>query len=185
MTKQKIINNKKNTNFKMLKITVLCDELYATKLMKSRLTEAVNIVKIIVDSYFNPLPYLRLTQGSKYSQKAKKYRCWKQKIYESFVKQTGYKPKEIFSKDKGYRLFVKIFTKDDTGGDPDNIRKAVSDAIWSQTYKLNDKKVEGDERMYRDAQNPRLEIVITNPNEKHEKSAFAWLLNKDALMENL
>jgi len=88
------------------------------------------------DPYGNPIPYERMTQRSKWKPRNKRYLLWKSYIVgcwlEIFHKPPRFLPGET------YRLDVICYFKGEAHADPDNCRKAVQDALFS-----NDKHIWG------------------------------------------
>jgi Holliday junction resolvase RusA-like endonuclease len=109
-----------------------------------------------LDTKGNPLPYLRTTQGSQWTDKAVKYQEWKMYVVAQFIdaldamtreERMGYKEfvyiatgKPIIATKGKIYVNLKIEWKNDTSvrGDCDNIFKGIADALF-----VNDKYVAG------------------------------------------
>lgn len=93
----------------------------------------------------NPIPYQRVTQGSKWTGKARRYERWKEYVRLSFFdsqrgKTSGrwlvndHKP---LTAAEGYtRMDIIIGWKNETHGDCDNIFKGIADALFESDKHL-------------------------------------------------
>jgi len=88
------------------------------------------------DSNGNPIPYERMTQRSKFLPRNKRYSSWKRYIIGSWMEKFHRAPD--FDPGETYRLDVICYFKGENHGDPENIRKGVQDALFS-----NDKHIWG------------------------------------------
>jgi len=84
----------------------------------------------------NPIPYERMTQRNKWLPRNKRYFSWKRYIIESWIEKY-YRPPDFLA-GVAYRLDVKCYFKGEAHADPENIRKGVQDALFS-----NDKHIWG------------------------------------------
>lgn len=95
----------------------------------------------------NPVPYTRMTRGSKWNERAQKYLEWKERVIAAYEKQvktdnalltrTTYRSKPIKLHDKQRaQVWVFIEWKDGTHADGDNVLKGILDALF-----VNDKQV--------------------------------------------
>ena len=80
----------------------------------------------------NPIPYLRMTQGSKWSKQAKRYLSWKE-----YVRKTFQKVHNISFIDKPFnapkaRLTVHCSFRGENHADLDNIAKGLLDSLFIQ-----------------------------------------------------
>jgi hypothetical protein len=107
----------------------------------------------------NAVPYTRMTQRqakiANY-RNIQRYFDWKRLICASAMNfvgigQKGFNPTP---KEKVY-LYVHVYFKDRTHGDPDNILKGIADSIYTQ-----DKYVAGCVDFGYDKENPRIVITI-------------------------
>ena len=106
------------------------------------------------NSYGNPIPYLRTTQNSQWTDKAQRYQAWKGHVVANFIDCIQAMPKEEraefadvinladkkpIKKSKNKIAVIATFVfKDDTHADCDNIFKGIADALF-----MNDKYVIG------------------------------------------
>lgn len=108
-----------------------------------------------------PVGYKRTTQaGARFDAGYKRYQRYKDAIAASFLSQVpgdwaGTKPLTTVKGEKT-RVDIKIYFCDYTHGDPDNILKAILDALFEC-----DKFVCGSFDFFYDKQNPRVEVTIT------------------------
>ena len=157
-------------DFFLLQFVIDCNLLYAKK-AKIRIT--------VIDDTFNPVPYTRVTRFS--VQRGKKYKMWKEKVKDDFKEAFGNKPIAFFENRAEYSIFTKIFFKDKRGGDPENVRKGISDAIFEKNV-IDDKNVTGAEEFYYDKDRPRVEVRIVNgkyeDSDKLKKECYNWLLEE-------
>ena len=97
----------------------------------------------------NPIPYLRTTQKSQWTDKAIRYHEWKDYVRAAYIDalQAKNREKKIELLDKKpipagkekQKMSLQISFKDKTHGDCDNIFKGIADALF-----MNDKNLIGD-----------------------------------------
>ena len=107
----------------------------------------------------NPMPYQRLTQKDKWKPRAQKYYTWCNQIrgnwafkYNQFTIMAS---KNQAFLDGAWWMYCNIFFKTKAHGDPDNVAKAINDALFE-----NDKYVCGAYTYSYDTDNPRVEIEM-------------------------
>ena len=110
--------------------------------------------------YGNPVGYKRTTQaGCKFDKGYKRYQSYKQTVIDAFVAKhggdRGVKPLTTVRGEKT-RVDIKIYFRDYTHGDPDNVFKGCADSLF-----VNDKYVYGSFTFDYDKANPRVEITIS------------------------
>ena len=124
-----------------------------------------------IDKTGNPIPYLRTTQASQWTDKTKRYQEWKGYVVSQFIDLIQAMPKEermrfadivnlvdrkpIKAMKNKIVMDMMIYFKDDTHADCDNIFKGVSDSLF-----MNDKYVAGSFD-YKKAESGKVEITIT------------------------
>jgi len=125
-------------------------------------TKTKTIYKFTITNYNkNPAPYKRTTFRQKFMDKEyQKYLLWKSNIVATFARKFGKLPKNVFSKNKKYYVNIKVFYKDKTHGDTDNIAKGINDAIFQRP--LNDKYIAGSYDFDYDKDYPRVEVKISD-----------------------
>ena len=103
----------------------------------------------------NPIPYLRTTQKSQWTDKAKRYQQWKDYIRANYLDALGavkkidradfgeahdlIQKKPIRASDHKQKMSLQICFKDKTHADCDNIFKGIADALF-----MNDKHLVGE-----------------------------------------
>jgi len=87
-------------------------------------------------SHGNPIPYERMTQKTKWLARNKRYFRWKQYILQCWLEKYHRYPD--FAPGDTYRLDVICYFKGENHADPENVRKGVQDALFS-----NDKHIWG------------------------------------------
>ena len=110
------------------------------------------------EDFGNPVPYLRTTQGSKWSKKYQRYVAWKDWVEAHFIEQIGEMPCQVFRINQKYHVKTMMFFKNNAHADPDNVQKGIKDAIFSKP--LNDKYCSGEYYFDYDPKNARVEIEI-------------------------
>ena len=149
-------NKKHRGVITVFKFNIICDELCSYT--KIRDTNPVEFEKHIIETTFNPKPYFRRTQGSKFSQESRKYHLWELKVFRDFENHFKQKPCEVFKKRTKYHLYARLFFKDKKHGDPDNCSKSITDAIFKRP--LNDKNITTRNNYFYVNENPRAEVII-------------------------
>ena len=107
------------------------------------------------DAKGNPIPYLRTTQKSQWTEKAQRYQQWKSYVVASYLDALGeikkidradfgeahdlLQRKPIKAGDHKQKMTLKIGFKDKTHADCDNIFKGIADALF-----MNDKNLIGE-----------------------------------------
>jgi len=109
----------------------------------------------------NPIPYERTTQGSHWDPRKKRYAAWKRYVVGCWLEQFGDIPK--FKNGSSYRLDVDCFFKNETHGDPENVRKGIQDSLF-----LNDKHVWGSVR-YWHGPIPGVKIRVKEDKTAHQQ----------------
>ena len=115
----------------------------------------------------NPIPYLRMTQGSQWTKAALRYSQWKAYARMCLVDSLQGIPKDNalwcitknnkaieYTKDKA-EMQLKIFFANRAHADSDNIFKGIADALF-----VNDKFLSGSFDFGYDNENPRVEVFI-------------------------
>ena len=119
----------------------------------------------------NPVPYTRVTQGTKFTDKAMSYASWKEHVKGSFLaycvdqKYLNHKDfkallyalpdmKPIVKSKKKCHMSIMITFVDDTHGDSDNVFKGIADALFQ-----NDKYLSGSFD-YQYGEKGKVDIVI-------------------------
>ena len=107
-----------------------------------------------------PIGYKRTTQRAKYCESYKRYQQYKDLVVLSFLEQCagdwGASKPLTTVKGQKTRVDIKIYFKDFTHGDPDNVFKAIADSIFEV-----DKYVCGSFDYFYDRTNPRVEVKIS------------------------
>ncbi len=122
------------------------------------------------DPIGNPIPYVRSTRAALWRSDGKRYAAWKGYVQKNLILSNleddaiirirnnmlrfG-KPLDI-GKTKA-RIDIKIFWKNGSHGDPDNIFKGIADALF-----LNDRNLDGSfESSIAEDGKPKVEVIIT------------------------
>jgi hypothetical protein len=103
----------------------------------------------------NPMAYFRTTQGSQWTPKARRYQEWKSYVVANYLDALGaikkidradfgdahdlIQRKPIKATKEKIRMKLKIYFKDKTHADSDNIFKGIADALF-----MNDKYLAGE-----------------------------------------
>jgi len=125
-------------------------------------------IKLVIPGNFeslrgNPIPYVRMTQRSKFvSRQARRYLMWKKYVQAAALTQA--RPKFLNHLVDGAKktwVDCMIYFADGRHGDPDNIRKGILDALFE-----DDRHVAGNVDFDYDAESPRVEVVIWRPENK-------------------
>ena len=105
----------------------------------------------------NAIPALRMTQGSKWSDKSQRYLMWKEYVCQQYWYQVRGKNfvSTPFIDKKCAGLYIKVYWKDLTHGDTENVFKGIADALF-----VNDKFLSGAFSFGYDKGNPRVEVRI-------------------------
>lgn len=110
------------------------------------------------DDKGNPIPYHRSTQGGQWKPAVRRYHAWKDHVVSAYCEASGvklYDRKPIPKQAGKIYVDIKIFYKDKTHADSDNIAKGINDALFE-----NDKYVAGSYDFEYDKDNPRVEVTI-------------------------
>ena len=98
----------------------------------------------------NPIPYFRQTQASsRFNKNARRYHAWK-----DYVRKAANISDKLVTEGK-LTMDIKVYFKDKTHGDSDNIFKGIADAMFK-----NDKYLSGSFDFDYDINNPRVEVTI-------------------------
>lgn len=114
----------------------------------------------------NPIPYTRMTQGTRWTERSKRYFAWKDYVKGEYI--DAVKGREGFSNadllyDKPIavtankvRMSLKIWFASKSHADCDNVFKGIADALF-----MNDKHLVTDGFDYEYAKEGRVEVTIT------------------------
>ncbi len=115
----------------------------------------------------NPIGYTRTTQGSKWTEKYKRYQKWKDYIWASFLKAEP-KPPRFAGVKVSINCYIFYSNKDHRRPDPGNVVKGIADALadrgdnpWEQRLYPNDRCVLERAMDYDCSNNPGVLVVIS------------------------
>lgn len=107
-----------------------------------------------------PIGYKRTTQRAKYCENYKRYQQYKDLVVLAFLEQCagdwGANKPLTTVKGQKTRVDIKIYFRDFTHGDPDNVLKAILDSLF-----VNDKYCSASFDYFYDHANPRVEVQIS------------------------
>lgn len=122
------------------------------------------------DRHGNAIPKIRKTYRQQWTPEAQRYTAWKVFVQDEFLRsllhtdyivcarslRTVKKPIQLGKNEKA-NMDIRIFWKDDTHGDPENIFGSIADALF-----YNDKHLDGSfkSELAKDGKG-RVEIIIT------------------------
>ena len=115
----------------------------------------------------NPIGYTRTTQGSKWTEKYKRYQKWKEYIWASFLKAEP-KPPRFAGIKVSINCYIFFSNKDHRRPDPGNVVKGIADALadrgdnpWEQRLYPDDRCVLERSMDYDYSENPGVLVVIS------------------------
>lgn len=123
-----------------------------------------------LDPEGNPIPYLRMTQKQHWKPEVQRYAEWLDYIRTQVIQisqrtQNISKKPYTTSKEEPARMDIKIYYKNRAHGDPDNIWKALADALFK-----SDKYLDGsfESQIAQDGEG-RVEVTITINEKQYAK----------------
>ena len=117
----------------------------------------------------NPVPYTRVLNHS-WRGDSKRYMKWLDYVRAEFVSQVGThgavaafyagKPPIVLGKEERAQVAIKVYWRDGSHGDLDNVLKGILDALFENDKRVNGLKASSE--MSRDKRG-RVEVIITLP----------------------
>lgn len=113
----------------------------------------------------NPIPYTRMTQGTKWTKRSKRYFDWKDYVKAQYIDAVRNRPdmsnsnllyeKPIPATKEKISMSLKIYFKNDLHADCDNIFKGIADALF-----MNDKYLVTNGFDFEYAKEGKVEVTI-------------------------
>lgn len=124
------------------------------------------------DRRANPIPYIRITRRSKWTDKAQRYFQWKSYVYGAFCEATqklgNRRCERLNTKEEKIVMNLQIEWADNKHADPDNVFKGIADALFE-----NDKNLDGS-FVTKMAQDGRGKVIVHLLLDEASKTLEGW-----------